>query len=109
MDSKGIVKRIGLFAGPLLGLAILLILPDQYRNVDGSTTAFAIAGRATLVLLIWMAIWWLTEAIDLSATALLPLVVLPLAGANIPDASSESTKQTLGLDRESSTSVDAAT
>ena len=31
--------------------------------------------------MVWMATWWLTEAIDISATALLPLVLLPLFGA----------------------------
>ena len=29
-----------------------------------------------------MALWWLTEAIDLSATALLPIVLFPLLGIN---------------------------
>ena len=27
-----------------------------------------------------MAVWWMTEALPLEATALLPLVLLPLAG-----------------------------
>ncbi|MEZ4534070.1 MAG: anion permease [Cyanobacteriota/Melainabacteria group bacterium] len=31
--------------------------------------------------LIWMGVWWFTEAIDISATALLPLVLLPILGA----------------------------
>jgi sodium-dependent dicarboxylate transporter 2/3/5 len=31
--------------------------------------------------MVWMAVWWLTEAIPISATALLPLVVFPLFGA----------------------------
>jgi len=33
----------------------------------------------------WMAVWWLTAVIPLAATALLPLVVLPLAGSAIDD------------------------
>jgi sodium-dependent dicarboxylate transporter 2/3/5 len=37
--------------------------------------------------MVWMGIWWLTEAIHISATALLPIVVFPLIGAtNIKDA-----------------------
>ncbi|MXO58186.1 DASS family sodium-coupled anion symporter [Altererythrobacter salegens] len=31
-------------------------------------------------LVLWMAAWWMTEAIPLYATALLPFIVLPLAG-----------------------------
>jgi sodium-dependent dicarboxylate transporter 2/3/5 len=30
--------------------------------------------------IVWMAIWWITEAIPLSATALLPIVLYPLLG-----------------------------
>ncbi|HBE70884.1 MAG TPA: anion transporter [Planctomycetaceae bacterium] len=36
------------------------------------------AGRATLAVMVWMGVWWLTEAIEISATALLPLVFFPL-------------------------------
>jgi sodium-dependent dicarboxylate transporter 2/3/5 len=33
-------------------------------------------------LVVWMAAWWMTEAVPLSVTALLPFVVLPLAGVS---------------------------
>ncbi len=74
-------RTTGLIAGPVIAIVVLLILPDQYRGTDGALAAFSAAGRATLALMAWMAVWWLSEAIDLSATALLPLVVLPLSGA----------------------------
>lgn len=35
----------------------------------------------TTALAVWMAVWWMTEAVELYVTALLPLVVLPMAGA----------------------------
>ena len=38
------------------------------------------AGWATAALGVWMAIWWATEAVPLFATALLPLLFLPLLG-----------------------------
>src|SRR4030095_14377530 len=38
------------------------------------------AGRATLGLMVWMATWWLTEAVDIEVTALLPIVTFPLLG-----------------------------
>ncbi|MFB9212553.1 SLC13 family permease [Echinicola jeungdonensis] len=34
-----------------------------------------------MALAIWMAVWWISEAIPISATALLPLLVLPLTGS----------------------------
>lgn len=40
----------------------------------------------TACLLVWMAIWWATEAIPIPATSLLPLVVLPLIDAGSPRA-----------------------
>jgi sodium-dependent dicarboxylate transporter 2/3/5 len=33
--------------------------------------------RLVLALAIWMALWWMTEAVPLAVTALLPLVILP--------------------------------
>ncbi|WP_018149457.1 SLC13 family permease [Henriciella marina] len=38
----------------------------------------------TACLLVWMALWWATEAIPIPATSLLPLVVLPLIDAGTP-------------------------
>lgn len=67
-DYPHLGTRIGRWLGP--GLAILW---------------FATAGagmphdaRVVLALAIWMAAWWMTEAVPLSVTSLLPLVVLPL-------------------------------
>lgn len=34
----------------------------------------------TAALAVWMALWWMTEAVPIAATALLPLVLLPLLG-----------------------------
>src|SRR5688572_11354582 len=43
----------------------------------------------TAALGLWMAIWWMTEAVPIAATALLPLVMLPLLGVlNINAAAS---------------------
>src|SRR5262249_60229305 len=36
------------------------------------------AGGATLGMMFWMAGWWLTEAVDIEVTALLPVVAFPL-------------------------------
>ena len=71
------VSYIGLFAGPLLAIFILLIGPpsnSQLTLADGGLSP----AWVTLALLVLMATWWITEAIPIPVTALLPLVVLPL-------------------------------
>jgi solute carrier family 13 (sodium-dependent dicarboxylate transporter), member 2/3/5 len=72
------VKRIGLFGGPLLALLCYYLLPSRYSTGPGEWVEFTQAGRATLAMMVWMAGWWLTEAVDIEATALLPIVTFPL-------------------------------
>jgi sodium-dependent dicarboxylate transporter 2/3/5 len=36
--------------------------------------------QAMLALTVWMAIWWITEALPIAGTALLPLIFMPLLG-----------------------------
>src|SRR5262249_11040620 len=78
--SAATVKRIGLFAGPILGLVCYYLLPLYYSTGPGEWVEFTQAGRATLGLMVWMAAWWLTEAVDIEVTALLPVVTFPLLG-----------------------------
>ncbi len=79
--SRGSVQWAGLIVGPIAALAIYLGLPESFVNASGDEVAFPVAGRATAAVGAWMAIWWLTEAIHVSATALLPIVLLPVTGA----------------------------
>ncbi len=65
-------QRIGLVLGPVLFALTLLF----YRPAGMSTEANAILA-ATL----WIATWWITEAIPIAATSLLPIVLFPLTGA----------------------------
>ena len=74
------IKRIGLFAGPLLALVLYFTLPHEYRTADGSNVVFGHAGRATLAAMGWMATWWMTEAVEIEVTSLLPIALFPLAG-----------------------------
>ena len=72
-------KRIGLILGPLLVCLLLIIgAPTGLIESTGDTLQ---AGKAWIVLcvLVLMAVWWVTEAIPLPVTALLPLVLLPIA------------------------------
>ena len=63
-------RRIGWWLG-LAGFAALLAFPVAPDNLPASR----LAAVATL-----MAVWWITQAIPLFATALLPLVLFPLLG-----------------------------
>ena len=72
------VKRIGLFGGPILGLLCYYLLPPHYSTGPGEWVEFTQAGRATLGMMVWMATWWLTEAVDIEVTALLPIATFPL-------------------------------
>jgi sodium-dependent dicarboxylate transporter 2/3/5 len=74
------LRALSLAAGPLAAMLCYFLLPDNYIGAGGEPVAFSHAGRATLAMMVWMAIWWLTEALPLAATALLPLVAFPLLG-----------------------------
>lgn len=70
-------KRIGLFAGPVLAVVLYLALPNDLDQAARITAA--IAGV--------MAVWWMTEAIPLAVTSLLPLVLFPaLSVATVDEA-----------------------
>ncbi|QWC85545.1 DASS family sodium-coupled anion symporter [Nocardioidaceae bacterium] len=73
-DTSGEDRRSPVLTAGLLGLGVLL----------GGATYAALLGadlspgaRVTAALGVLMAVWWMTEAIPLAATALLPLVVVP--------------------------------
>ncbi|RCX26031.1 SLC13 family permease [Thioalbus denitrificans] len=70
----GGVRRIGLLLGPVLGLIAWLWLPVGEAGLTPG-------GRATAAIAAWMACWWLTQAVPLAVTALLPVVLFPLTGA----------------------------
>ncbi|MEZ0122676.1 MAG: DASS family sodium-coupled anion symporter [Candidatus Reddybacter sp.] len=81
------IRWYGLVGGPLLALLMFLIIPEQVIQPNGETLVLGAAGKVTAGLAVWMAAWWLTEAISIYATALLPLAVLPLTGAQSIKAS----------------------
>lgn len=76
------VKLVAVGVGPLLALLCVILLPREYLGAGGEVVLFTFAGRMTLGMMVWMATWWLLEAVDVEATALLPLIVLPLSGTS---------------------------
>ena len=61
-------KKLGLFLGPILFL-ILVNLPFEMISEKGD---------AVIAVATWMIIWWITEAVSISVTALLPLLLFPI-------------------------------
>ena len=74
------LRSVGLFGGPVLALLVWAVLPESYMDPAGDLVPFTAAGRTTLGIMAWMATWWLTEAIEIPATALLPLALFPISG-----------------------------
>jgi solute carrier family 13 (sodium-dependent dicarboxylate transporter), member 2/3/5 len=66
------VARVARWLGPALFLAFLGVELAQGR---GPSPALRVGGLG-----LWMAVWWMGEAVALHVTALLPLVLLPLLG-----------------------------
>lgn len=64
-------KFWGLVAG-LAGFALTLAIP--------APAGMPVLAWSTAGLVLWMAIWWMTQAVPLTVTALLPFIVLPFTG-----------------------------
>ena len=62
-------RQLAIIAGPVLAALVFLVLPGEFVDSGGVRTELTVAARGTLGLAAWMALWWLTEAIPVSATA----------------------------------------
>ncbi|MFL2620327.1 MAG: SLC13 family permease [Flavobacteriaceae bacterium] len=62
---------IGLILGPLVFSLILI-----FFEADG----LSFQAKCILASTAWMAVWWVTECVPISVTALLPIVLFPLTG-----------------------------
>lgn len=61
-------KKIGLLLGPIL-FFIITNLPFSLVSESGD---------AVIAVAVWMIVWWITEAVSIAVTALLPLLLFPL-------------------------------
>jgi sodium-dependent dicarboxylate transporter 2/3/5 len=61
---------MSLALGPILAATVYLLTASVWPHAASITAAIGV----------WMAAWWITEAIPLPATALLPIVLFPILG-----------------------------
>ena len=64
-------QNIGLLLGPLAFFFTLLSIHPEGMSPEAN---------AVLATTLWMAIWWITEAVPIAVTALLPIILFPLTG-----------------------------
>ena len=82
LEPERVSRRawIGRFLGPVLAVLLYVVLPAGEGGLSQG-------GRATVAIGALMAVWWVTEALPLAATALLPLALFPITGVlEIADA-----------------------
>ncbi|MEX0686364.1 MAG: DASS family sodium-coupled anion symporter [Balneolales bacterium] len=79
-EPVGMSTWAGLFGG--MALFVLMILSSAPEGLS-------LEGWRTAAVALLMAIWWFTEAIPISATALIPLILFPILG--IADISATTT------------------
>ncbi|MBL6826246.1 MAG: anion permease, partial [Balneolaceae bacterium] len=63
--------RFGIILGPLVLIIMLLLSPPEGLSQEGWYAA---------AVTVFMGIWWITEAVPISVTALVPIVLFPLLG-----------------------------
>lgn len=66
-----LTRRVALITGPVLFIIIRLI------PIEGLSPE----GKAVLACTAWVALWWITEAVELPVTSILPILIFPLSGA----------------------------
>ncbi len=64
------IRWIGLAAGLLAALLVYVVMPGDVAH----------AARLTAAVAVLMGVWWMTEALPIPVTALVPLVVFPVLG-----------------------------
>lgn len=64
-------KKVGLILGPLLFVITLLWFHPEGLSKEAN---------AILASTLWVAVWWITEAIPIAVTSLLPIILFPLTG-----------------------------
>jgi len=71
MKTEKLIKKLGLGLGPAIFAVVVLAAP---------IADMPLGAKIVLAATLWMAAWWITEAIPIYVTALLPLAIFPSLG-----------------------------
>ena len=72
MNKRFTSATLGLILGPLL---------FTFVQFGPSAEGLSAEATATLAVALWVGTWWVTEAVPIAVSALLPIVLFPLTGA----------------------------
>ncbi|MDV6379505.1 DASS family sodium-coupled anion symporter [Sporosarcina sp. GW1-11] len=70
--SYSTAQLVGFILGPLLFMIMMFFLSPEGMSAEA---------KAVLAVTLWVATWWITEAIPIPVTSLLPIFLLPVTGA----------------------------
>ena len=65
-------KKSGLILGPVVFIITIFFFKPEGLSIEGN---------AILASTLWIAIWWISEAVPYAITSLLPIILFPLTGA----------------------------
>lgn len=71
-NQRSLRQNVGFWLGPLLFFILLFGISPEGMPKEA---------LAVLASTVWIATWWITEAIPIPATSLLPIVLFPVTGA----------------------------
>lgn len=78
--ARLLIQQAGRWLGPLAALAV-------HASLGQWASGMSYEARVTAAVGVLMACWWMTEAVPLAVTSLLPLSLFPLAGVlSLPEA-----------------------
>ena len=63
-------KNLFIALGPLLFILLELVIPDSMPSKS----------KAMIACTAWIALWWISEAVPIAVTSILPIVLFPLTG-----------------------------
>src|SRR6056297_4099128 len=77
-----VLENAFLWLGPVVAALVLWLAVQAW--------GLSMPAAATAAVTAWCAVWWLTEPVPIPVTSLLPMALLPLAGALTPGQVAES-------------------